>query len=581
MPNPSRGSSSVNEIAHSGVVVVVGANGSGKSRLGTWLENPRSLANHMGPAPAGDRESYRIGAQRLLQLPGLAQRMDSDQANTILRQGTDSVPGPSRVQGDPVVGQTNDFPALLNALFAERNKHANEYYEAGKRSGGTPGVPNEDSLDRLEQLWDRIFPQRKLEIGNHQVSARPRNSKTFYPAAQLSDGERVGFYLIGHVLMAPAQARIVIDEPELHLHPSIQTTLWNALEGARTDCTFVYITHDLAFAASRSGAPVVVLFDYAAPAPELTPTSQTTPSEEPARYGYWDWQLAPRSELIPTEAVIKILGTRRPTLFIEGGGSSLDLAVYETLLPDKHVVPAGNCEQVEKATRAFRILTSLHHIDAAGLIDKDDREQAQIAKLQRHRIYCLPVAGVENLLALPECIRAYMQSMNIPSDEQENVLLRVQENVKNAMKTIRTKAIADRAQYAIRRRFQSVRRTGNKVDDLAGALQNVIDEARPEEIYGNAARTIDNALMPTTDFTEFLGVFRNKAILTRIADQFGISREAYKDAMIALLQRDSTLRSSLRRRLPIAEESPGPEAAVLLQQETSQAIADDASSSQT
>lgn len=578
MPNPSRGSNPINAIIHSGVVVVVGANGSGKSRLGTWLENPRSLVNHMGLAPAGNRESYRIGAQRLLQLPGVAQRLDSDQANTILREGTDSVPGPSRVQGDPVVGQTNDFPALVNALFAERNKHANEYYEIGKRSGGTPGMPSEDSLDRLERLWGRIFPQRKLEIGNHQVSARPRNSVAFYPAAQLSDGERVGFYLIGHVLMAPEKARIVIDEPELHLHPSIQTSLWNALEGARTDCTFVYITHDLAFAASRTGAPVVVLFDYTAPSPELTQPPLTAPNEESVSYGYWDWQLAPRSELIPTEAVIKILGTRRPTLFVEGDGRSLDLAVYEALMPDKHVVPAGNCEQVEKATRAFRILTSLHHIDAAGIIDKDDREETQIAKLQRHRIYSLPVAGVENFLALPECIRAYMHSVNIPPEEQDSILSRAQASAKNAMKSIRTKAIADRAQYAIRRRLQAVRRSGNSVNDLARALQDAIGEARPADIYANAERTIDAALLPTTDFTEFLGVFRNKAILTRIAVQLGTSREAYKDAVVALLQRDSTLRSSLRRRLPIPEETPAPAAAVEPEQPKSQAVADDVSS---
>ena len=73
-----------------------------------------------------------------------------------------------------------------------------------------------------------------------------------YNAAEMSDGERVIFYLIGECLAAPDDAVIVIDEPEMHLHKSIQSDLWDAIEAERPDCLFVYLTHDVDFAASRA-----------------------------------------------------------------------------------------------------------------------------------------------------------------------------------------------------------------------------------------------------------------------------------------------------------------------------------------
>ena len=49
-----------------------------------------------------------------------------------------------------------------------------------------------------------------------------------------------------------AAGALIIDEPELHVHRSIMDRLWDELEGARPDSVFVFITHDLEFAASRT-----------------------------------------------------------------------------------------------------------------------------------------------------------------------------------------------------------------------------------------------------------------------------------------------------------------------------------------
>jgi predicted ATP-dependent endonuclease of OLD family len=68
----------------------------------------------------------------------------------------------------------------------------------------------------------------------------------------MSDGEKVGLYLISQILLAEKNCILIIDEPELHLHKALMARLWNKLEEYRNDCFFIYITHDLDFAVSKS-----------------------------------------------------------------------------------------------------------------------------------------------------------------------------------------------------------------------------------------------------------------------------------------------------------------------------------------
>lgn len=111
MPNPPRDEGGQQELRVSGQLVIVGANGSGKSRLGAWLENPASLrGDRHRHNTERERLAYRIGAQRVLTLPANAQRMDSAAASTQLIQGSDTPGETSRVQGDPVVAKATTSP---------------------------------------------------------------------------------------------------------------------------------------------------------------------------------------------------------------------------------------------------------------------------------------------------------------------------------------------------------------------------------------------------------------------------------------------------------------------------------------
>ena len=200
----------------------------------------------------------------------------------------------------------------------------------------------------------------------------------------MSDGERVIFYLIGECLAAPEDGVIVIDEPEIHLHKAIQSRLWDAIEAERTDCQFVYLTHDLDFAATRTTAKKIWLRSYDGQ--------------------FWDWHEVPQGLRMPEEVLLTVLGSRKSILFVEGNAGSSDVSLYSLIYSDFTVVPHGSCNSVISSTRAFSGLKHLHHLNCVGIIDKDYRSDEEVEQLEESNIFAIGVSEVENLLLTEEVL---------------------------------------------------------------------------------------------------------------------------------------------------------------------------------
>lgn len=368
--------------------IFVGANGSGKTRLASWIEEQAGVNAH------------RVSAHRALTLNPSVVKISENQSRFRLLTGLDSpdydkyskeqIPGfrnSHRWQFNSSTHLLNDFEALLQWLYAEQNNIAvrelNYRYE---------GVAHEPAITKFKQLiamWERVVPTKRLVITADNIEVEPDGAEDAvrYSAAHMSDGERAIFYMIGQVLFAPPGV-IIFDEPELHVHRAVLGRLWDELEASRPDCAFVLITHDLEFAATRAGRKLVVR-SYSSPA-------SWTVEEVPEDSGF-DEQLA-----------TLILGSRRPILFVEGDGSSLDLAIYRACYPDMTVVARGGCEQVIRSVRAMRANASLTRVSCAGLVDADSRTDTDLARLAADNISVLPVSEVENLLLLPSVANAIL-----------------------------------------------------------------------------------------------------------------------------------------------------------------------------
>lgn len=178
--------------------------------------------------------------------------------------------------------------------------------------------------------------------------------------------------------------------------------LWDELEAARPDCAFIYITHDLEFAAARAARKFVIR-DY---------TSAPT----------WIIEKVPEETGFSEELTTLILGSRRPILFVEGTGESLDAKIYRACYPNWTIVPCGPCSEVIRSVTAMRNNEHLTRITCSGIVDGDDYEQAEKDKLKALGILVLSVSEVENLFLLPDVSRAIAESEGHVGGEVDTVL---------------------------------------------------------------------------------------------------------------------------------------------------------------
>jgi ABC-type molybdenum transport system ATPase subunit/photorepair protein PhrA len=136
-------------------LVIVGANGSGKSRFGNYIEK-----NLVG--------SKRISAQRILYVEN-APMLHVDEASNRLKNSH---------YRQPVTTVQNDSQIVLSALFAEISQRNADYVEASERSCEKLPIPD-SAIGRLIKIWNEIFPHREIIFSNGKVEAKKKNSASY------------------------------------------------------------------------------------------------------------------------------------------------------------------------------------------------------------------------------------------------------------------------------------------------------------------------------------------------------------------------------------------------------------------
>jgi ABC-type cobalamin/Fe3+-siderophores transport system ATPase subunit len=383
-------------------LIFVGANGGGKSRLAVQIERTNPTYVH------------RISAHRSLALNPAAPKISERLAKRGLKYGYASEDSAVHYKGGHRWGNEKwathllvDFDFVIQGLFAEQSNTALVTHNACHV--GSNDVPKNTKFQVLISIWQRLLPHRELIVTGDDVNVRPTGTTDQYSASEMSDGERAIFYLIGQTLLADESTLLIIDEPELHVHRSIMSKLWDELEAARTDCAFVFITHDLEFAASRT-AEKFVIRDYA-------PASG------------WTIEAVPDDTGFDEEIATLILGSRKPILFVEGSGTSLDIAIYRCCFPSATVIARGSCQDVIHSVATMRKNASLTRVTCAGIVDADSRNAEEVGMLTQIGISVLSVSEIENLILIPSVSRAILIAENYDAQDVEQRLTALKEAV--------------------------------------------------------------------------------------------------------------------------------------------------------
>lgn len=490
-------------------LLFVGANGSGKTRLGTWLD-----MNSPDQARV-----FRISAQKSLSMPDTTTPTSIDLAEQDLvfgyvEAGNNKV---HRWQNKPATFSLNDFAKLMVFLFSDETEENAKFKVAQRQSVGKLEPPL-TRMDKVKQAWERILPHRELVIGGLRIQTQVRgDASKIYNSSEMSDGERVIFYLIGQCLAAPKDGIVVIDEPELHLHKSVQAPLWAEIERLRPDCLFVYLTHDVDFAVAQEGAQRVWLKSFDG-------TS-------------WDWELIEDKDDLPDDLLIEVLGSRKPVVFVEGANGSHDVSLYREILTGFLVIPRGSCDQVIQAVRALRSNTQLHHLQVYGLIDRDRRTAPEIAALQTDNIYTLDVAEVENLFCTQEVLA--LVSARLARDTAADFNQAVTQVFKQ-LKTELDTQVSLRVIAEVKFKLNCFDASARGVPALSTALQQLTQDINIPALYAQfdgEFQTVINA----ADYRGLLRLYNRKSLPNQIGNALGLKAGELVELVVRLARTDARI----------------------------------------
>ncbi|MZR14337.1 AAA family ATPase [Maritimibacter sp. DP07] len=322
-----------------------------------------------------------------------------------------------------------------------------------------------------------------------------------YDFNEMSDGERAAFIIATQAILAEEGNAILVDEPERHLHRAISAPLLSHLRELRPDLAWVVATHDVSLPRADPLGSVLLLYGK-------------EPNGWRSEFIANVWQLAPAV----SEA---IYGAREKVIFVEGETSSLDLPIYSAVYTNFTVLAAGSCRDVVNSTSGLRSMDQLHHMEARGLVDRDNLPNAE--QLIAKGVHPITFYAIESVYYHPEVIDNIRElsgseaSLEVLCDAACAAIS--DEDMKRLAKDAAYKAFAARISSAV-----------PSFSDFDVEAQDLGVTANPSQIYEGKLGYFQE-LVANGNWTGIIESFKIKSLKSpkRISDGLGYkSPEAYE-----------------------------------------------------
>ena len=430
--------------------------------------------------------------------------------------------------------------AVLFDLVAKENARARDIARhVDDRNTARAATVAAESVSPFEQL-NELLALGTLSVtlknsNDEEILAQHPGARVPFSIAQMSDGERNAAIIAATVLTVEPETVLLIDEPERHLHRSIIEPFLSALFECRQDCVFVVSTHEIALPVANPEARVLTV-------------RACQWSDNAARA--WDVEVLKAHTDLPEDLKLAILGSRERILFVEGDPGSLDLPLYNVLFPGLSVVPKGGCTDVERAVKGLRSSQGLHHVDAFGLIDRDNRAEDNVKQLAADGVFALEVCSAESLYYCSDAIAAVARRQAESLDRNADEM--IESAKRKALDALVQDDLAER--MAARRCERRVRdRMLSQLPDWKSIKTNAdseistsVDSTYPDELAYFKKLVADEEL----DNLIARYPLRESNVFKAIAQALELtSRNTYEQTLLSRLRDDAILEQSLKQRI--------------------------------
>lgn len=496
-------------------ITIVGENGAGKSTFASYEKSASSENIVVIPAQKHlyvDTRTNNSHNNLTINIDEVQEAMNFD-ITSLVKKNNDVF----------TYNQQNEqlFSKLLAGIV---NDHVKEIVENGTPRNG------QTKFNTLKKTWDLIFPEIFLSVNTSKRTLEVEKNNSKYLINNLSDGEKVVLYYLLQIIFVPEHSFVIIDEPETYLNSNISNRLWDTLESIRTDVNFIYISHNISFISSRKDTSLIWIKKFSYP-------------------DNWDLvELEKVEEHLPKELVSRLVGTKRPVIFIEGTTSSPDYALFYGMFgTNADIIPVEGHSNVINYTSVYNQSGVFANGHAYGIIDRDLMGPERIDSLKRKDIYTLPFNEIEMMFFDEEIMQKYLLSQDYSSDEVKDKINRFKKEFFDKVKKEATRISEQKAKKVLDT-FLAEERVENFRGKMPNEMVSEIESRLHNLNLENLIDTFNNNLRETIhqkDYDQLLVLSPlKKAISIGLADIYLDS--AYMEKMSNKFKRNSEFSDVLR-----------------------------------
>lgn len=411
------------------IVIIAGENGSGKTRLKDAIiksfQQPRKPITSMTIQATRESEEVKVwGSEELIIFPGNKNNTFLDYMATRTRGGTytgsviqiDSDRSIQPIKFEPIGLETPDpddeelattellkpfstrWPNIVNKIFQKAANRDNKIAQFVKKNQDKSNAETldliPDTFIQYQEIFTKLLPGKNLE----QID--PKHPREFHytmdssdplPFTELSSGEQEVIKIAFNLLWKKISHCIIfVDEPELHLHPTLTFRLIETLKdiGKGTNQYF-FLTHSADLISTYYSTGNVYFIDCG-----------DTSGNQAKSLSTIDEKHNQTARALGSNLGIFTVGKK--LVFVEGENASIDRLTYHKLsqefFPEAYILPIGSVENILTLDRLSNELQqSIYGIDFFMIRDRDGLSDEQISSLEKNpRFKCLRRRHVEN-----------------------------------------------------------------------------------------------------------------------------------------------------------------------------------------
>ena len=204
------------------------------------------------------------------------------------------------------------------------------------------------------------------------------------------------------------------------------------------------------------------------------------------------------------------------------------------LLSNFLVIPRGSCSEVIQSVKALKANSQIHHLEVFGIIDRDRRLPAEIAKLEQGSIYVLEVAEVENLFCTEEVLKVV--SERLARDSSADFLTvsnTIFDRLQSEIDTQVSLHVSNEVKFELN--VFDVKQKG--AANIDRALQDLVASIDVNQIYLDTnKRFID--VLASKDYKQLLALYNRKSLCTQVSTSLGLSKGALPETVLRLIKGD-------------------------------------------